>query len=178
MRIDRLHLKAYGCFTGTTLDFAASACGMSVVYGSNEAGKTKTSAAIDSFPLALSAIQGIAPAAPARRGSAPALTFLPSIATAAPYPSRSSPRIEMKLRSYLSSRSRFMTSVEKPSSIWIEYLAGSVGRPDASSGTRVTNSMTVGFPFSTNGVGGDCISRMLPAHGGERKCVRAKLAIA
>jgi uncharacterized protein YhaN len=40
MRIDRLDLTAYGCFTNAVLDFAGSGRNMVVVYGENEAGKS------------------------------------------------------------------------------------------------------------------------------------------
>jgi uncharacterized protein YhaN len=40
MRIDELHLKAFGPFTDTVLDFAKGSEGLHLVYGSNEAGKS------------------------------------------------------------------------------------------------------------------------------------------
>jgi uncharacterized protein YhaN len=40
MRIDRLDLKAFGCFTGESLDFAGPSHGMFLICGANEAGKS------------------------------------------------------------------------------------------------------------------------------------------
>jgi uncharacterized protein YhaN len=40
VRIDRLDLRAYGCFTDASLDFGSGGKGMVVVYGPNEAGKS------------------------------------------------------------------------------------------------------------------------------------------
>ena len=40
MKIDRLDLKAFGCFTDVSLDFSRAANGTFVIYGPNEAGKT------------------------------------------------------------------------------------------------------------------------------------------
>lgn len=49
MRIDRLELKKYGPFTGTTLDLARGAEGLHVVHGPNEAGKSSTLRALGAF---------------------------------------------------------------------------------------------------------------------------------
>ncbi len=46
MKIDRLDLIAYGSLTNVTLDLAGAGCGMVVVHGDNEAGKTTTLNAI------------------------------------------------------------------------------------------------------------------------------------
>ena len=46
MRIDRLDLAAYGCFTNAVLDFANTGRNMVVVYGDNEAGKSTALEAI------------------------------------------------------------------------------------------------------------------------------------
>jgi uncharacterized protein YhaN len=46
VKIDRLDLKAFGCFTDVTLDFTAAEHGMYVVYGPNEAGKSTSLKAI------------------------------------------------------------------------------------------------------------------------------------
>jgi uncharacterized protein YhaN len=40
MRVDELHLKAYGPFAGRTLDLSGGAQGLHVIYGPNEAGKS------------------------------------------------------------------------------------------------------------------------------------------
>lgn len=40
MRVDRLDLIAYGRFSGKTLDLAAGDCGLHLIYGNNEAGKS------------------------------------------------------------------------------------------------------------------------------------------
>ncbi len=40
MKIDRLYLKAFGCFTDVELDFSGAQHGMFVLYGLNEAGKS------------------------------------------------------------------------------------------------------------------------------------------
>ncbi len=51
MKIDRLHLTAYGPFTGRTLDFTAP--GVHLVLGPNEAGKSTTLAAISDALFAI-----------------------------------------------------------------------------------------------------------------------------
>lgn len=46
MRIASLHLKAYGPFNGAVIDFDRSACGLHLVYGPNEHGKSTAMRAI------------------------------------------------------------------------------------------------------------------------------------
>ena len=45
MRLSKLHLERYGCFTDCTLNFREKAC-LHIVYGHNEAGKSTSLAAI------------------------------------------------------------------------------------------------------------------------------------
>ena len=59
MRIERVHLRAYGPFTDVVLDFSGRA-GMHVVYGPNEAGKS----------TALRALTGLLYGIPTRTGDA------------------------------------------------------------------------------------------------------------
>ena len=40
MKIDRLDLKAFGCFSNVTLEFSGAEHGLFVLYGPNEAGKS------------------------------------------------------------------------------------------------------------------------------------------
>ena len=46
MKLARLLLQAFGPFTGKTLDFAASASNLHLIYGPNEAGKSAALRAI------------------------------------------------------------------------------------------------------------------------------------
>lgn len=49
MKINKLFLKAYGCFTDKTLDFSAHDPGMHIIFGPNEAGKSTAMRALNSF---------------------------------------------------------------------------------------------------------------------------------
>ena len=46
MRIERLHLDAFGAFSGTVLDFGSPSRGLQIVYGRNAAGKSTTLRAV------------------------------------------------------------------------------------------------------------------------------------
>ena len=49
MRINRLHLIAYGPFSDTTLDFADRRSAFHLVYGPNEAGKSSALRALRKY---------------------------------------------------------------------------------------------------------------------------------
>lgn len=49
MRIDRLELRKYGPFTGTTLDLTRGSEGLHLIHGPNEAGKSSTLRALGAF---------------------------------------------------------------------------------------------------------------------------------